>query len=172
MQKSGLDKVLVAGVVIMFACMAWMIVSSMHETVVQAGDKAPDFSITTDAGQRVSLETYRGRVLVLNFWASWCVPCVEEAPSLNDFQKQLADKGVVVLGVSIDRNQKLYDEFRRRFHPAFQTARDPDESIPASYGTFKVPETYIIDRNGRVAQKVIGAKNWDDPEALDAVRSL
>ncbi len=172
MPKLNLDKLLIAGVVVMFACMAWMIAASMHETVIQAGDKAPNFSITTDAGQRVSLDTFRGRVVVLNFWASWCVPCVEEAPSLNDFQKQTADKGVVVLGISIDRNQKLYEEFRQRFHPAFQTARDPDESISSSYGTFKVPETYVIDRNGRVSQKVIGAKNWNDPDEIQSVRSL
>jgi cytochrome c biogenesis protein CcmG, thiol:disulfide interchange protein DsbE len=172
MPKSNLDKALLAGVFVLFALMAWMIASTMHETVVQAGDKAPDFSITTDQGRRISPRDFGGRLLVLNFWATWCAPCVEETPSLSEFQKQAAGSGVVVVGISIDRNAKLYDEFRRRFHLTFQTARDPEATISASYGTFKVPETYIIDRNGRVVQKVIGSKNWTDPDVLDSLRSL
>lgn len=172
MRASKLDKFLLAGVLVMFGLMAWMIVSTLHETVVHAGDKAPDFSIATDQGRRITPENFGGRVLVLNFWASWCAPCVEELPSLSEFQKQTADSGVVVVGVSIDKNQKLYDQFVRRFHPSFQTARDPNADISSSYGTFKVPETYIIDRGGRVVQKVIGAKNWMDPDALASVKSL
>ncbi|HZU26166.1 MAG TPA: TlpA disulfide reductase family protein [Bryobacteraceae bacterium] len=172
MRASKLDKGLLAGVFVMFGLMAWMIVSTLHETVVHAGDKAPDFSIATDQGRRITPTDFGGRILVLNFWASWCAPCVEELPSLSEFQKQTAGSGVVVVGVSIDRNQKLYNDFVRRFHPSFQTARDPNADISSSYGTFKVPETYIIDRTGRVVQKVIGAKNWMDPDALAAVKAL
>lgn len=172
MAKSMMDKALLVGVFLLFGGMAWLIADSIHETVVQPGDKAPDFTITTDQGQRISPRNFGGRALVLNFWASWCEPCVEEAPSLSELQKQTAASGVVVLAVSIDRNEKLYNQFRQRFQPAFQTARDPDANISASYGTFKVPETYIIDRNGRVVQKVIGAKNFMDSDVLDSLRSL
>lgn len=172
MAKSMMDKALLAGICILFGGMAWVIAQSIHETVVQAGDKAPDFTLTTDQGRRISPTDFGGRVLVLNFWASWCQPCVEEAPSLSELQKQTAGSGVVVVAVSIDRNEKLYDQFRKHFQPSFQTARDPDANISASYGTYKVPETYIIDRSGRVVQKIIGAKNFMDPDMLDSIRAL
>jgi len=172
MAKSMIDKALLAGAMVLFAGMAWVIRASVHETVVGPGDKAPDFSITTDQGQTISPRNFGGRVLVLNFWASWCQPCVEEAPALSEFQKQTAGSGVVVVALSIDRNRKLYDEFRSRFQPAFQTARDPNSDISASYGTFKVPETYIIDRGGRVVQKIIGARNFMDADMLNSIHSL
>src|SRR5436305_12994525 len=98
MRKSNLDKGLLAGVFALFGLMAWMIAASMHEPVVQAGDKAPNFSITTDQGRRVTPKDFCGRILVLNFCATWCAPCVEEAPSLSEFQKQMAGSGVGVLG--------------------------------------------------------------------------
>ena len=167
-----MDKALLAGVLLLFGGMTWVIASSIHQTIVDVGDKAPDFTITTDEGRTISPRNFGGRVLVLNFWASWCQPCVEEAPSLSEFQKQTAGSGVVVVALSIDRNQKLYEQFRKRFQPAFQTARDLNSDISASYGTFKVPETYIIDRSGRVVQKVIGAKNFMDADILDSIRSL
>src|SRR5579884_662602 len=97
MRKSNIDKVLVAGICLLFGLMAWTIFSSMRETVVQAGDKAPDFSIMTDQGKRITPHDFGGRVLVLNFWATWCSTCVEEVPSLSEFQKQAAGSGVVVV---------------------------------------------------------------------------
>ena len=110
MGATRFDKGLLAGVFVMFGLMAWMIISTLHETVVHAGDSAPNFSIATDQGHRITPKDFGGRVLVLNFWASWCAPCVEELPSLSEFQKQTAGSGVVVVGVSIDRNKKLYDD--------------------------------------------------------------
>src|SRR5579885_3103560 len=98
MRKSGVDKALLGGVFLLFAVLAGVIVSAMHQTVVEAGDKAPDFTITTDQGRTITPRDFGGRVLVLNFWASWCSPCVEEAPSLNQFQKETASSGVVVVG--------------------------------------------------------------------------
>lgn len=163
---------ILAVMVILGIALAWVIVNSMRDHVVQVGDRAPNFSITTDSGQAVSLANYRGKVLVLNFWASWCPPCVEETPSLNKFQQEVAGSGVTVLGISIDRNKKMYDRFLRRFGVSFETARDPDAKISASYGTFKIPETYIIDRNGKVAEKIISDRNWTDPQIVNFVKSL
>ncbi len=116
--------------------------------------------------------SFGGRVLILNFWAAWCEPCVEETPSLNQFARQTAGSGVVVLGISVDKNQKLYDQFRRRFRVAFETARDPDLNISASFGTYKYPETYIIGRDGKVARKIISNIDWTDPEMIRFVTSL
>ena len=172
MKQSKLDLALKAGIGILLAALAFVIVGSIRESVTDVGDTAPGFSIVTDQGRRITPTNFGGRVLVLNFWATWCAPCVEEEPSLSEFQKRMANSGVVVVGVSVDKNPRLYRQFLQRFNPAFQTARNPDESIPNSYGTYKYPETYIIDRNGKVVQKVIGSRNWMDPDNISSMQSL
>jgi cytochrome c biogenesis protein CcmG, thiol:disulfide interchange protein DsbE len=159
--------------------LAWVVVWSMQEHIVTVGDQAPNFSITTNAGDQVSLRNFSGKVLVLNFWASWCPPCVEEEPSLNEFAKTLKDSGVVVLGVSVDRNEQAYRNFVKRFDVSFPIARDPEEKISYRYGTYKLPESYIIDRSGKVVRKFAGlperdgqAISWMDPELVGFVKSL
>lgn len=135
------------------------------------GKLAPDFTLV-DGTRRVKLSDYRGKVVVLNFWASWCPPCISELPSLNEFASEYSSKGVVVFGVSIDKNEHLYENFLRQRHVVFDTARDPEANISASYGTFLIPETYIIDRNGKVLEKVISDQNWMDPGFLARVNAM
>ncbi|HXP85113.1 MAG TPA: TlpA disulfide reductase family protein [Bryobacteraceae bacterium] len=141
-----------------------------HITV--AGDVAPDFTVTTERGARWTTKDFRGRVLVVNFWASWCAPCIQETPSLNAFQNVLRKSGVVVLGISIDTNEQAYRAFLRQFDVGFETARDPDREIGFKYGTFQIPESYIIDKNGVVAAKIISDRNWTEPEIISFVKSL
>ncbi|HSM76543.1 MAG TPA: TlpA disulfide reductase family protein [Bryobacteraceae bacterium] len=170
--KSKADLILKGLLAVLVTALGWVIVSTIHEHVVVVGDSAPNFRITSDQGRTISPKDFGGKVLVLNFWASWCPPCVEEVPSLNRFARETASSGVVVLGVSIDKNPQLYKQFRDRFHLDFQTFRDPDENISASYGTFKIPETYIIDRNAKVVRKIISNTDWTDPEMVRFVTSL
>jgi cytochrome c biogenesis protein CcmG/thiol:disulfide interchange protein DsbE len=167
-----LDLALKAGIGVLLVALALVIAGSLRDRIIDVGDSAPSFSITTDQGRRITPSDFGGRVLVLNFWATWCAPCVEEVPSLSEFQKRMAASGVVVVGVSVDKNPNLYGQFLKRFSPAFQTARDPDEGIANSYGTYKYPETYIIDRTGKVVQKVIGSRNWMDPDNIASFQSL
>jgi cytochrome c biogenesis protein CcmG/thiol:disulfide interchange protein DsbE len=149
-----------------------VVVSTIEERVVVAGDTAPNFSITTDSGRKITRSDFGGKVLVLNFWATWCPPCIEEIPSLEQFHKQLSGAGVVVLAVSVDRNAAQYSRFLERAGITFLTARDPEAEISSRYGTFKYPESYIIDRRGKVVQKIIGATNWTDPRMINYIRSL
>ena len=172
MPRSTVDKAIVAMIGVLLAALSWIIVKSMQEHVTQVGDRAPDFSVTTDRGLKITSANFGGKVLVLNFWATWCAGCVEEIPSLDQFVRGFNGSGVVVLAVSIDANEKRYAEFLKRFPVSFLTARDPAADISADYGTYKLPETYIIDRNGRVAQKIIGARNWTDPDLINYVKSL
>ena len=123
-------------------------------------------------GFKQRLQALRGYPVVVNKWASWCPPCVEETPSLLEFSRQLGPQGVVVLGISNDRNEGQYRRFLQRFHIDFETSRDPENNISASYGTFQLPETYLIDRNGRVVEKVISNQNWMDPQFLARVKSM
>ena len=179
MTHSKLDQALKVAIGALLAALAFVIVYTMQDHIVMAGDTAPNFTIATDSGMQISPKSFGGKLLVLNFWATWCAPCVQEVPSLNEFQKMFAGQGVVVLGVSVDRNEKLYRNMLKRFQVSFQTARDPEENINNMYGTYKFPETYIIDRSGKVAAKFIGlpekdgvAKLWTDPEIVNYVRSL
>ena len=163
----------------LLAALGFVVVWSMQEHIVGVGDTAPNFTISTSAGDQMTPRNFGGKVLVLNFWASWCAPCVEEAPSLNQFAKTFKDSGVVVLGVSVDRNEQLYQNFVKRFGLSYPMARDPQENLSYRYGTYKIPESYIIDRNGKVVRKYAGlperdgqAISWMDPELVGFVKSL
>lgn len=167
-----LDRILVGAIAVLAVGLVWVVSGTLEPRIVKAGDIAPDFRIVTDSGRTVTRSDFGGKLLVLNFWASWCPPCVEETPSLNAFQQQMKPQGVVVLAVSIDLNAKLYRQFIDRYKVKFDTARDPDANISASYGTFQIPESYIIDSTGHVREKIISNANWMDPEFLARVKSL
>ena len=154
------------------AVLVYVVAGTLEEHVTNAGDTAPPFSIATDQGRTITRDQFGGKLLVLNFWASWCEPCVVEIPTLDAFQREFASQGVVVLGISIDRNEKLYRRFLDRAHVSFATALDSEANISSSYGTFQVPETYIIDRSGKVVEKVISNQNWMDPDFLARVRRM
>ena len=143
------------------------------------GRAAPAFTVQ-DSDHSVSLGQFRGKIVVLNFWASWCPPCVDELPSLMQMQTNLQYKGVVVLGVSVDADAGDYQKFLKDHKVNFVTARDPghddakgvEAKVSSEYGTFKFPETYIIDRNGVIRRKLIGAIDWTQPEITEYLTRL
>jgi cytochrome c biogenesis protein CcmG/thiol:disulfide interchange protein DsbE len=135
-----------------------------------AGKTAEDFPLQV-SGKPVHLSDFRGKVVVLNFWASWCQPCVEEAPGLNRLQKHIAPKNAILLGVAADENQAAYEKFLQDQAIVFPTYRDPGTKdnrspIADTFGTRMYPETYVIDRNGKIARKLIGYQQWDSPAML------
>jgi cytochrome c biogenesis protein CcmG, thiol:disulfide interchange protein DsbE len=135
------------------------------------GTAAPEFTVQ-DADRKVDLQDFRGKILVLNFWATWCTPCVEEMPSLVQLQKKLGSKGITVVGVSVDVSAEAYQGFLKDHQIDFLTVRDPAHKSSDLYGTFKFPETYIIDRQGIVRRKFIGAVDWGQPEIVDFLTKL
>jgi cytochrome c biogenesis protein CcmG, thiol:disulfide interchange protein DsbE len=135
------------------------------------GNAAPDFTVQDDE-RKVTLSEHRGRVVVLNFWATWCPPCVEETPSLVQMQQRMKDKGVEVLAISLDVDEGAYHKFLKDYKVDLLTVRDPDLKSNTLYGTFKYPETYIIDRNGVLRRKFIGPVDWTSPEIADYLSKL
>ncbi len=135
------------------------------------GTAAPNFTVQ-DSDRKVTLSDLQGKVVVLNFWATWCPPCVEEMPSLIQMAQQMKDKGVVVLGVSVDVDGDAYHKFLTDHKVGFLTVRDADQKSNNLYGTFKFPETYIIDRSGVVRRKFIGPTDWTSPEIIDFLSKL
>jgi cytochrome c biogenesis protein CcmG/thiol:disulfide interchange protein DsbE len=164
------DRILRSAIGLLVVVLVYVIYAGIHERIVVAGDTAPDFTITADSGRTVSVPNFGGKLLVLNFWATWCPPCVQETPSLSEFAKAYAGKGVVVMGVSVDKDEKLYRAFLERFHPGFLTARDM--KIHEDYGTFMYPETYLIDSQGKVLRKIAEPVEWMDPQITKYIDSL
>ena len=135
------------------------------------GMVAPDFTVH-DADHTVALSQFKGQVVVLNFWATWCPPCIEEMPSLVQMQQRMKTKGVTVLAVSVDVDGDAYHQFLRDHNVNLLSVRDPDGKSNALYGTFKFPETYIIDRRGVMRRKFIGAVDWNEPEVIEFLSKL
>ena len=137
----------------------------------RVGSLASDFTVK-DSDRTVSLNQLRGQVVVLNFWASWCAPCIAELPSMMEMQDRLRNRGVTVLGVSIDVDGDAYHRFIQKRNVNFLTVRDPDQKVAGMYGTSVWPESYIIDREGMMRRKVVGPINWNSPDILEFLSKL
>ena len=140
---------------------------------------APDFTIQ-DADHSVTLSQLRGKIVVLNFWATWCPPCIEEMPSLVEMQKKFQGKGVTVLAVSVDDDADDYHKFLKEHSIDLLTVREAGQKtdkgvfapVSQQYGTIKVPETYIIDRGGVIRRKFIGPVDWSQTEIVEYLSRL
>lgn len=129
------------------------------------GSPAKEFTVT-DSDHSVSLNQYRGQVVLVNFWATWCPPCVEELPSLMTLQERMKGRGIAVVGVSIDVDGDAYHRFLKLHNINFVTVRDPEQKVAAMYGTSGWPETYIIDRQGVLRRKFVGPVDWNAPDVV------
>ena len=135
---------------------------------------APDFRVADLEGGQLSLHELRGRVVFLNFWATWCGPCRDEAPSLERLYTLLREQGFELLGVSVDAEGEgeAIAEFQREFGLSFPILVDPQKEAYRAYGATGVPETFLIDAGGRLVERFIGPRNWDEPRYERALRRL
>jgi cytochrome c biogenesis protein CcmG, thiol:disulfide interchange protein DsbE len=121
------------------------------------GKPASSFKLTAFDGKPVALESLRGQVVIVNFWASWCYPaCYEEAPSLERAWKTYKDRGLMVVGVNFQDKDEPAKRFLTQFGHTFPNAPDPSGRVSVDYGVYGVPETYFIDKKGRVRFKQVG----------------
>jgi peroxiredoxin len=168
-----IDWIMRAALVALLAAFVFVVASAVYEKpihVVVAGEQAPAFNVVADNGRRISEQGFGGKLLVLSFWATWCPPCVEETPSMSQFAKDYAGRGVVVLGISVDSNETVYRKFLAKYKPGFLTVRE--SLIHRSFGTFMYPETYIIDSTGKVVQKIAEGADWSNPNLRQFIDSL
>jgi len=144
------------------------------KTGTQDGQCAPEFELVSTDGKSFKLSDYKGKVVVVNFWATWCEPCIEELPSLNNlFQKKIP--GLELVSVSIDKNQKALDRFfarNKNVKVSFPILQDFDKKVSSLWGTYKVPETFIIDPSGRIIHKEIGIRPWDEELTIKFLKLL
>jgi peroxiredoxin len=140
---------------------------------LRSGAAAPAFSLPVHGDTReLSLDSLRGKVVFVNFWATWCPPCREEAPSLERLYQALRADGFEVVAISIDSPDATaaIDQFRSDFSLDFPIPLDPHKTVYDAYQVAAVPETFLVDRSGRVLEHFIGPQNWDDPRYAKAIR--
>ena len=140
---------------------------------VNKGELAPAFTLPGLDGNMVSLADYKGKIVLLNIWATWCPPCVAEMPSMEKLYQELKDEDFEILAVSIDvTGSKIVAPFMKKHKLSFPALTDTQGTIKNLYQTTGVPESFIIDKNGVIAEKVIGPREWATPDVINYFRNL
>lgn len=150
---------------------------------VDVGSPAPQVRATDVRDAKpVQLSSLRGQVVLLNVWATWCGPCRQEMPSMQRLYDQLQPRGLRIVAVSVDAAPGKLDPdgrpggdvigFAREYGLTFDIWQDPGNAVGRDYRTTGVPESFLVDRNGRIVKKVIGATEWDDPATVELIGRL
>ena len=134
---------------------------------------APDFAVTDLEGRTVRLSALRGKVVLVNLWTTWCPPCVEEMPSMERLAARLTGDDFALLAVSEDEEgRRVVEPFVARLKLSLPIFLDPDHQVGDRYGVTGYPETFVVDRNGYVVERVIGPRDWSSPQAVSALAAL
>ena len=137
------------------------------------GNKAADFSLKDLSGKTVKLSDYKGKVVLLNFWASWCPPCREEMPSIQKLYARMKGKKFSILAVSVDRGgENSVRRFIKEAGYEFKILLDPEGEAASRYSVGGIPATFIIDKKGEIVDKIIGAYQWDDEGVIKKINDL
>ena len=137
------------------------------------GIQAPNFTFPDLKGERISLTDYKGKVVLLNIWATWCPPCVEEMPSMEKLYGEFKDEDFEILAVSIDTSgARIVAPFMKKHGLSFPILLDPDGAVTDLYGTIGIPESFILDKEGLIIKKVIGPVDWAAPGVINFLRDL
>ena len=155
--------------------LGWLLVSAVLAAVLSVillgdssvapplgrGVAAPDFTLATlEDGSELSLGDLRGRVVLVNFWATWCKPCEDEMPSMEQLYRQLSPRGFEMIAVSVDEERAPVEEFKRRMSITFPIVLDPSQATSRLYQTTGFPESLLVDQNGVVVERYVGPRDW------------
>ena len=151
-----------------------LFVFACHENVSApiVGQPVSEIVLPDLEGRDFRLSELRGKIVLINFWASWCPPCVDEMPSLERLHRALQHKGLEVVAISVDDSIEVIERFRRENDLSFTMLFDEDAKVAHGFQTFKYPETYIVDRDGRLLSKIVGPRNWITPAIVLEVVGL
>lgn len=133
---------------------------------------APDFQLKDPAEKQVSIKEFRGKVVFLNFWATWCAPCVEEMPAIEKLHRELETDGLVVLAVNFQEGPNRVKEFFTKHKLTFTPLMDRDGKVAELYQAWALPVSIIINKRGEIAGKAMGARDWDSDESIQLFRKL
>ena len=134
---------------------------------------APDFTLQTPEGGQVTLNDLRGKTVLVNFWATWCPPCVREMPSMEALYQSLKGRNFIVLAISLDKaGARVVAPFVKKLKLTFPIALDPNSEVSAVYGARDLPSSFLLDPQGRVVAGAKGERDWFSPEARSYVEEL
>jgi peroxiredoxin len=139
---------------------------------IRPGQRAPEFELALLDGGSVSLEALRGKVVLVNFWATWCAPCEAEMPAMERLYAALRGDGFELLAISVDAERDDVEAFRKRLALTFPIALDPDKRAADAYQSHRFPESYLVDRDGTIRARYIGPRDWDAGVYVDHIRRV
>jgi len=141
-------------------------------TPLPKGELAPDFELVDSDGAIHRLADYRGKVLIVNFWATWCPPCRAEMPSMERAWAEVKNEGIAMLAINVGEDEDTVFQFTASYPVTFPMLLDLDSSVVQAWPVKGLPTTFVVDPEGRLAYRAIGGREWDDPALLDLVRAL
>jgi cytochrome c biogenesis protein CcmG, thiol:disulfide interchange protein DsbE len=178
--RPRLGTIAVFAAVVVLSALIWA--NRGRFTPLDVGSRAPDYAALSLDGDTVQLASFLGEVVLLNIWATWCLPCVREMPALQRLHEELGEQGLRIVAVSVDAPRGALGvfgqpggdvaEFRERFGITFTVLHDPSGRIQSEFQVNGLPTTFVIDRDGRIQRKVLGAAEWDQPAFADGIRSI
>ena len=152
---------------------AYIYLNMPSTTTVVAGDIAPDFTLEDTKGNKVTLSALRGKVVMVNFWATWCPPCIEEMPSMDRLNKFMAEEDFVMLAINTEKNGRtVVPDFLKKTPYDFPILYDDQIVVQQKYGVYKFPESFIVGKDGTVVEKIIGPLDWSSPKTVAYLKSL
>lgn len=177
-----------AGVKKLFFCISCFIFMTAMGMSVSAGNekrpvspseiekleknKAPDFSLKDLSGRPVTLSSLKGKVVLLNFWATWCPPCISEMPVFNKLYKEMRPRGLEIVAISADRSEGYVRDFASKHSLDFKVIYDESRDVVKRYKVFSMPTTFLIDKNGIIVEKFFGEYDWTDQEIKKKIEKL
>jgi cytochrome c biogenesis protein CcmG/thiol:disulfide interchange protein DsbE len=170
--SSSLLTVVIAAAVAAFVVLAVVFSDPQESTQLGQGSSAPVFDLPLIDGGQQSLADYRGKVVLLNFWATWCKPCQDEMPSMERLHVELRDQGFELVAISVDDELAPVLEFRDEHELSFPILLDADMAVANAYQTNRFPESLLIDGQGKIISRFVGPREWDDPLYVERIREL
>ncbi len=157
----------------LLAAVGWIVASAKREAPpIEVGLPAPTFTLAKLGGGEIALRDLRGKVVLVNLWATWCAPCEQEMPAMQRLYAQLAPRGFELVAISVDEDAEAVERFRDRLGLTFPIALDAQKEAAASYQSFRYPESFLIDREGVLVARYIGERDWDAPEYVGRIARL
>jgi len=156
----------------LFCAVLLLACSALAHAAAKVGEPAPPLALLDSTGELVSIENLKGRVLYVDFWASWCGPCRQSFPWMNDLRKRFADQGLTIISVNVDKKRVDAERFLRDSPAAFTVLYDAAGATPSTWGARGMPTSFLIDRQGRVVATEVGFSD-DRKDAMEArIREL
>ncbi len=160
------------GLLILFSLLAFTLHAEQGLTSLPDKQAAPALVLKDMDGVQHAIRDYRGKPVIINFWATWCPPCRRELPSMNRAWKKIKDEGIVMLAVDVGEDEDTIFTFMGDYPIDFTVLLDSSGEVSASWPVVGLPTTFILDKQGRLVYRAIGGREWDDEALLEKIRAL